>query len=526
MHLITLFLLFISNIVFGESSLVLKNQQPNWKIEVAETYPNGSPWRVEFYAPIPKSQKLEKVKEKLFTPTGALAEERDFNHGVREGVTITYYPSEKIETIALYQDGLLEGISRTFDEQGVLRDKYSYHLGLLDGPYESYSSKGTLIETGAYVKGSKEGEVLSYNIDGELVKSERYLEGLLHGELSEYYPNGNVSGVWHYYHGILHGDSQTIAVTKYSPQRKVVEEQDFRMGQPWGSHKKYKEGVLISEETVSLIPPFDKKDELDSTKIEETKEFPVEPIPTTSKAVKNGKYETFYSNGSKRSVIEYKDGVLHGKKMLWDSDGDILEEANYVEGNLEGRYRRRELDGSDRLSHYKNNQLHGLFEMTHPPHDFFGKLKALECHYDEGLLEGDLIDYNIAGTKVAQIPYKQGKREGNALYFNEKGVLSRSVHFEGDRLHGKMEEYFPNGALRSMVLFQEGLKEGPEVHYFDHGAVRSVTHYRQGLLDGESKEWNNNGQLIYEGHYIGGERKGIFRRYDEKGQVIKERSYE
>jgi antitoxin component YwqK of YwqJK toxin-antitoxin module len=511
--------------MFGESALVLKNQQPNWKIEVAETYPSGSPWCVEFYAPIPRSEKLEKVKEKLFTPTGSLAEERDFKNGVRDGVTIAYYPSEKIETIALYQDGLLEGILRTFDEQGVLRDKYSYHQGHLDGPYELFSSKGTLIETGAYVRGSKEGEVVSYGVDGEMVKKESYFEGLLHGELSEYYPNGNLSGVWHYYHGLLHGDSQTIAVTKYSPQRKVVEEQDFRMGQPWGLHKKYKEGVLVSEETISVITPLVIKDEPIAANVE-IKEIAAEPPSTNPKTIKDGKYETFYSNGSKRSVIEYKNGVLHGKKMLWDSDGDILEEANYVEGNLEGRYRRRELDGSDRLSHYKNNQLHGLFEVTHPPHDFFGKLKALECHYDEGLLEGDLIDYNIAGTKVAQIPYKQGKREGNALYFNEKGILSRSVHFQEDRLHGKMEEYYPNGALRSVVLFHEGVKEGPEVHYFDHGAIRSVTHYRQGLLDGESKEWNSHGQLIYEGHFARGERKGLFRRYDEKGHVIKERSYE
>ena len=417
MHLITVFLLLISHLLFGQSGLVLKNQQPNWKIDVVESYPNGAPLRVEFFAPIPKSVKTEKVKEKLFSPLGALVEERDFKDGIRNGTTITYYPSEKIDTIALYKDGLLDGISRTYDEQGILRNKYSYRDDLLEGPYELYSVGGTLIEKGIYLQGKKEGEVFSYSVEGELVKKELCSGGLLHGELLEYYPNGNPSGIWHYYRGLLHGDSKKIAATKYSPQRKVVEEQDFRMGQPWGLHKKYRDGVVVSEETISVISPFVTNDEFKLSVEEPVAPPAAERSHPSPKSVKNGKYETFYANGNKRSLIEYKEGVLHGKKMLWDLEGDILEDALFVEGNLEGRYRRRELDGSDRLSHYKNNQLHGLFEVTHPPHDFFGKLKAIECYYDEGVLEGDYIEYNIAGTKTAQIPYKQGKREGNALYF-------------------------------------------------------------------------------------------------------------
>lgn len=526
MRLFIFFMLLISQLVFGDNALLLKNQQPNWRPDIVEVYPNGAPLRVEFSAPIPKSKALEKVKEKLYTPVGSVARESDLKEGIRHGVTIIYYPSEKIETIAFYENGKLEGSFRTFDEQGVLRNKYNYRNDLLNGSYELFSSKGSLFEKGTYVNGKKEGESSFFSETGELVKKEQYLHGILHGELTEYYPNGNLSGLWNYYQGVLHGNQKTVAAIKYSPQRKIVEEQDFRMGQPWGWHRKYKEGELISEDYVTEIQPL--KEIFNSTDIEVQQTHNQSDIIETApkKPIRNGKYETFYDNGAKRSLIEYKDNVLHGKKMLWDPEGEVYEEANYVNGDLEGRYRHREMDGSDRLAHYKDNQLHGIFEVTHPPHDFFGKLKALECRYEEGLLEGDLIEYNIAGTKISQIPYKQGKREGKALYFNEKGILFRTVVFEDDRLHGKLEEYFPNGALKLEVLYRDGHKEGPETHYFNHGAIRSVTHYQNGLQNGESKEWNNAGQLIYEGNFIAGQRQGIFRRFDEQGKITKEKKYE
>lgn len=525
MHIFILFLLSVSGVVFGDNSVHLKNQQPNWKLTVVETYSNGAPLRVEFSAPIPKSQEMEKVKEKLFTPSGMIARESDLKNGVLHGTTIVYYPSEKIETIALYSEGKLTGSYRTFDEQGVLRDIYTYRNNLLDGPYELFSEKGILFEKGRYLKGQKTGEVTSFAETGELIKRENYVTGLLEGELTEYYLNGNPSAIWNYYRGLLHGNQQTIASIKYSLTRKVVEEQDFRMGQPWGWHRKYKEGVLVSEENIKTISPVDIS-LLTPPIVEKTPEEPVVLAEAPKQLEKNGKFETFYEGGIKRSLIEYKDGALHGKKILWDREGELLEEAFFVDGNLEGRYRYRDMDGSERLSHYKNNQLHGLFETTHPPHDFFGKIKALECRYDEGILEGDLIEYNIAGTKIAQIPHQQGLKEGKALYFSDKGVLFRTVVFEKDRLHGRVEEFYPNGAVKSEVLYQNGHKEGKETHYFDHGAVRSVTHYKNGAMDGPSKEWNKAGQLIYEGNFIAGERKGVFRRYDANGNVIKEKTYE
>lgn len=514
-------LLFCSVNAFGQTQL--KNQQPNWKFEVTESHPNGTPLKVEYYAPLPKTTTWEKVKIKLFRADGSLAEEQDLENGTPHGGTIYYDSNEKIASIALFQNGQLEGILRNYDEQGVLRDKFSYSAGILNGPYEHYSSQGVLFEKGTYKNGKKEGEVFTYFESGQLVKKENYLEGLLHGELHEYYPNGQPSAIWNYQRGLLHGTAKTIASTKYSEDRKLVEEQDFRMGQPWGIHRIYKKGNLKTEEIVTEIPPFQYESSSIPSPLPTAEMTPT--ITAVPKPLKNGSSETFYDTGAKRSLIEYKEGKLHGKKILWSREGEILEEATYHEGNLEGRYRSKEQDGSEVVAHYKNNLLDGLFEKTHPPHEFFGKLKALECRYKEGLLDGDLIEYNIAGTKTAQIPYKEGKRQGKALYFTPQGVLSGTIHFDNDIIHGKVEEFHPNGATKSEVFYKQGNKEGKEVHYFNQGKIKSIAHYQNGKLHGESKEWNQNGALIFEGLYEEGNPKGTFRRYDENGQIKKEKLY-
>ena len=524
--LFVLFLLF-SSFLLGNEALLLKNQQPNWKIQICDEYQNGMPARVELFAPKPKSQDWEQVKERKYRPDGTLISESDLAEGIKQGATILYYPSEKIWTLAWYEKGKLEGLYRTFDEQGVLRDQFHYQADILEGPYELFDAKGKTFEKGRYSKGKKDGEVRLFSDTEALIRRENYSEGLLHGESTDYYPNGNRALVFQFYRGLLHGNVKNIAAVKYSQERKITEEQDFRMGQPWGVYRTYDaKGNLLEKSHVDTFPkytyePSSVKNSLPASS-NQTLLPAVHPVIPKKK---EGKIETFYENGNKRSSLEYKNGLLDGEKLLWAPDGTLVEEAYYIKGNLEGRYYSLESNGALKIAQYKNNQLHGLFELTHPPHEFFGKMKALESHYDEGLLHGNLIEYNTAGTKISQIPYKQGVKEGKALWFTDQGQLFRSSDFQNDQLHGKYEEFYPNGVVKSEVSYTDGVREGVETHYFDDGAIKSTTFFAKGLLHGPKKEWDRDGRLIYQGNFHQGGREGLFRRYDESGHCIKENRF-
>ena len=119
-------------------------------------------------------------------------------------------------------------------------------------------------------------------------------------------------------------------------------------------------------------------------------------------------YESYYDNGTPQALLNYQNGVLDGRKALWDEEGRLLEEAVYNQGNLHGRYFIRKPDGKEVIFHYQNNILNGLHLVYHPLDSLFGKVKAVEANYVNGLLEGEVSEYNEAGTKVVSTFYKNG----------------------------------------------------------------------------------------------------------------------
>lgn len=54
----------------------------------------------------------------------------------------------------------------------------------------------------------------------------------------------------------------------------------------------------------------------------------------------------FYPTGEKEREFLMKEGLKHGKCMLWYKDGTIQVEENYVDGHLDGLVKRYEFDGS------------------------------------------------------------------------------------------------------------------------------------------------------------------------------------
>ena len=68
----------------------------------------------------------------------------------------------------------------------------------------------------------------------------------------------------------------------------------------------------------------------------------------------------------------------------WDEDGQLMSEAWYKNGKLDGKFFQRLPDGREVVFHYVKNQRHGLHQIYYPPEDGFEKQKALEGNYVYG----------------------------------------------------------------------------------------------------------------------------------------------
>ena len=121
----------------------------------------------------------------------------------------------------------------------------------------------------------------------------------------------------------------------------------------------------------------------------------------------NDEQKSYFSNGVKQAAIHYKNGILHGRKRLWNEEATLLEEANYIEGKLDGRYYALREDGGEIVFHYKDNQLEGLHQIYYPLDEFFGRIKASGSHLSPGPFGGGI--YPIQPSRHKNFEYLLSK---------------------------------------------------------------------------------------------------------------------
>jgi antitoxin component YwqK of YwqJK toxin-antitoxin module len=112
-----------------------------------------------------------------------------------------------------------------------------------------------------------------------------------------------------------------------------------------------------------------------------------------------GKWIYFHKNSSKVMTLEnYNDnGILHGDRIVYYKDGQIAEEANYVNGSLEGISKWYSKKGIEiKIFVYENNELHGMSK-----------------YYSE---EGEIL---------AEGAYKRGKKKGVWKYYNNGKLVKK-----------------------------------------------------------------------------------------------------
>jgi len=84
--------------------------------------------------------------------------EENYENGLLNGVSKTFYRSGEITEILQYKKGKLHGNIKRFADNGVLIDDLNYSNGNLNGPAKYYDIKGELIYTGHYENDEKIGK--------------------------------------------------------------------------------------------------------------------------------------------------------------------------------------------------------------------------------------------------------------------------------------------------------------------------------------------------------------------------------
>ncbi len=187
-------------------------------------------------------------------------------------------------------------------------------------------------------------------------------------------------------------------------------------------------------------------------------------------------------------VVKYDNNIIQEKYTVLKSDkeikegtyirnfesGQLMEEASYVEGKLNGR---RQLyfssGGIEIIEHYTNDTFNG--------------------------------------------PYQS---------FFESGNISSEGQYEDNFMVGPWKFYYdlPNKAIKEEVSFLGNIENGPFKEFYENGNIKTIGTYKDEIEDDLLKEYDEDGNLIKEIFYKDG--KMIkFKSFDADGEIIKDEDY-
>lgn len=197
---------------------------------------------------------------------------------------------------------------------------------------------------------------------------------------------------------------------------------------------------------------------------------------------------TFYIDG-------HGDKVLHGRQLRW-SDGRKYQEADYVNGERHGGFTEWNpvFVYKVREGHYDRGKMHGRWVVW----DSNGQVVS-ESFYRHGIRVGQWTTWwcapgkNEKRQKQSVCIYKNGHIDGTKVCWNEKGSMIREERYDDSGHLREVTRWHNNGQRECQGAFSA--PEDDDSRGFSGGPPK----------EGVWTYWNDKGQVVAEGTWKNGE---------------------
>lgn len=180
-----------------------------------------------------------------------------------------------------------------------------------------------------------------------------------------------------------------------------------------------------------------------------------------------GPFIEYFDNGKIKGIGEFKDGLVHGLRIVYYENGIKSLERNYSNGINHGASIEYYPSGQIKQeSHFKSGKENGALKAFYEN----GQVKAI-LNFLNGIQQGDYFEYSTDGKLIAQYYFVNGKA-GYSPEFIEltKQALELSRQFKNEeaiRLYDKSIELNPTVA---QVFFNRGTCKGNSFDF--EGAIK------------------------------------------------------
>lgn len=277
-----------------------------------------------------------------YTNQGNKDMEGPFTNDLQHGQWTYWYPTGEISYTAHFKEGKRSGQWTYLYKNGVKFKEGGFENDEKNGIWKTWYENGNLLMEGKYLAGKEEGEWNNYWEDGILKNKTTFKAGGMHGDWISYYPTGKLKltgqyknnfkvGKWsNYYENGRPKDEVTYKVFKekskvdYGIMKKRVRLESREHGH----------AVYYSDKDFKKTEEGDfKNGKKDGQWIAY---YPGGRVPAVTSNYKlgelNGVMKNFDRRGNLLQEMEYKDGLKHGKFLIYDKKGKVIVEKTFEFG--------------------------------------------------------------------------------------------------------------------------------------------------------------------------------------------------
>jgi antitoxin component YwqK of YwqJK toxin-antitoxin module len=276
----------------------------------------------------------------------------------------------------------------------------------------------------------------------------------------------------------------------------------------------------------------------------------------------DGKWINFYKEDSSKvaSIFEIRDGLLNGKSIQYNLEGNKLSEYDFFEREENGFVRYWNKAGILTLEHEYKIKDFGHFKSSvrigeWKDWDQNGNLIKVQ-HFTDNEPDGrQLVFYRNGKIKIEEF-YKNGLRDSLKTLYHPNGQIKARLEYKNGSFvsNNPHQEFHPNGEISGMGDLEEGRKIGKWVYLHENGLKESEGEYGMYTYQHEHgdfyfsvkiglwKYWYNTGRMKAEGEYEGQEiedmdfgsdaqsakglRKDNWQYFNKKGKAIPSAEFE
>ena len=205
------------------------------------------------------------------------------------------------------------------------------------------------------------------------------------------------------------------------------------------------------------------------------------------------------------------------------SAGRVIQKAPYVAGQLKGVLTLYDVGVMVQTVEFKAGELDGVTTSFAPDGH-----RVNEVKFHEGLKQGAMVTYDVAGEKTAVATYEQDQMDGPMVLY-QKGQLAVQASYKAGQQDGVTTTYDETGQIQLISTYKGGLLNGYSYMFYPSGQISQISIYRAGKREGLYRTWDEIGKYTevswYEAGDLSGPRCKFYPAEPDKGPLVKEISF-